>query len=58
VDASGSGAALAISQNFSDRLILDLANGATWAFQAFIAAAPVGLLGMFNSANTALLAVA
>jgi hypothetical protein len=58
VAASGSGAALFIAQNFSDLLIPDLANGATCASQVFIAAAPVGLRGMFNSAKTALLAVA
>ena len=56
--ASGSGAAWAISQNFSDLLILDFANGATSASQRFIAAAPVGLGGMFNSDNSLLLAVA
>jgi hypothetical protein len=50
--------ALAISQNFSDLLIPVLANGATWASQVFIAAAPAGLRGMFNSVSTALLAVA
>jgi hypothetical protein len=58
VAASGSGAAWAISQNFSDPLIPDLANGATCAFQVFIAAAPAGLRGMFSSDNSVLLAVA
>jgi Na+/serine symporter len=58
VAAPGSGAALAISQNFSDLLIADLANGATCAFQVFIAAAPVGLRGMFSSDSSLLLAVA
>jgi hypothetical protein len=55
--ASGSGAA-GIWQNFSDRLILDLAKGATCASQAFIAAAPAGLGGKFNSDNSALDALA
>jgi hypothetical protein len=58
VAASGSGLAWAISQNFSDLLIPDLANGATCASQVFFAAAPVGLRGMFSSDNSALLAVA
>jgi len=55
---SGSGAELAISQNFSDRLIADLANGTACALQIFIAAALLGLGGKFSSDRSVLLAVA
>jgi hypothetical protein len=59
VAAAGSGMApLGITQNFSDLLIRNRANGATCAAQVFIAAAPVGLRAKFSSDNSALLAVA